>query len=98
MAKYRVGKYGDALKVLIRSDEINSEEYDGAYPGHVGFIAMAHHRLGHLDEAKAQLERLRQLVEDQSGADVYLVRQYHQHLREAEELIEGEASFESDDE
>ena len=49
VAQYRVGNYEDALVTLARSDTIN-----GGIPSDVAFIAMAHHHLGHADEARAR--------------------------------------------
>ena len=81
VAQYRVGLFEDALATFTRSEILN-----GAIPGDVAFIAMAHHQLGHADEARAALKRLRALMNDPKHANDERSRGF---LREAEELIEG---------
>ena len=81
VAQYRAGFDLEAIETLRRSSEWNDQEltYDFA------FLAMAHHRLGHIAEAQANLERLRALLEASSGVDP----SDDAFLREAEALILG---------
>jgi tetratricopeptide (TPR) repeat protein len=84
-AQYRVGEYEAALATLTRSDQMNLKQFDGKpQPSDVAFLAMAHYRLGHSDEARKLLDRLRQLLpEDGRNADAA----WQMLLREAESLI-----------
>lgn len=59
---YRLGRYEEALKVLAESDEHYSKQKPGGYPHDVAFIAMSHYKLGRQDEARAALERFRQIM------------------------------------
>ncbi|HNQ23954.1 MAG TPA: protein kinase [Phycisphaerae bacterium] len=83
VAQYRVGRYADTLSTLIRADEINSANGD-RYPADVAFLAMAHYRLGHLEQAQAELEQLRQLMQDPKYAQDEEAQGF---LKEAEDLI-----------
>ena len=62
VAQYRVGQYAQALQMLIRSDQLNANRFGGSTPNDIAFLAMTHDRLGHVDEAKKLLERLRQFA------------------------------------
>ncbi len=55
VARYRVGLDQQALDDLKRSDDLNKHRR----PEDLAFLAMAHHRLGHRDEARRWLDRLR---------------------------------------
>ena len=52
------------MKTLVRSDEINSKQWGISDPYDIAFLAMAHHRLGHTQEAENLLDCLRQLLQD----------------------------------
>jgi Flp pilus assembly protein TadD len=52
VAQYRVGQYQTALDTLLRADKMNQ-----GIPEDVAFLAMAHHRLGHKEQAQAALKR-----------------------------------------
>jgi len=84
VAQYRVGAYEDALATLARADEINSERVKGGRPTDVAFLAMTLYRLGHTEEARAALERLRTLLESGRWVTDEEARSF---LREAESLI-----------
>jgi tetratricopeptide (TPR) repeat protein len=66
---YRLGRYEEALEILAESDAHYSKERAGGFPHDVAFIAMAHHQLGHEAEARAALERLRQIMQQPEFAD-----------------------------
>jgi tetratricopeptide (TPR) repeat protein len=61
VALYRTGDFAGALATLMRADELNK----GKEPADVAFAAMAHFRLGHVEEASAALERLRGMIDDE---------------------------------
>jgi WD40 repeat protein len=86
VALYRVGKYQEALESLTRSDQLNSKGDNKSLPADLAFLAMAHQKLGHHDEAKKFLSRLREALADpKRRADA----ESQAFLREAETLIEG---------
>jgi len=60
--QYRLGLYEEAIETLGRSDELHRETYEGGVPNAVGFLAMAQHRAGNTEEAKAALARIRALM------------------------------------
>lgn len=78
-ALYRSGDYDAALATLQRSDELNN-----GHPADVAFLAMARWQQGQREAARAELQRLRAIVEREPWSqDVQSTR-----LRqEAEELI-----------
>ena len=51
---YRAGRFAEALTTLDESLEAGKGEFDGF---DLHFLAMAHHRLGHRDEARRCLDR-----------------------------------------
>lgn len=63
VARYRAGKFAEAIETLTRSNELNSKVLEASVPADIAFLAMAHHQLGHADEARTFLEQLRQLLE-----------------------------------
>jgi WD40 repeat protein len=85
-ALYRAGRFEEALRRLTES--IQALDGEGA-PRGFAFLALAHHRLGHHDEAKRWLEKLEayQLKEgfefSWDDVDIRILR------REAESLILG---------
>jgi tetratricopeptide (TPR) repeat protein len=86
VSQYRVGRYTEALTTLTKSEKLNAK---GAYPDDLAFLAMTQHQLGKKSEAKATLDRLRQVMKP------YWTTQdteWAGFLREAEELIEGKAA------
>jgi WD40 repeat protein/serine/threonine protein kinase len=82
-AQYRTGAYEQALKAFARAERLAGEDTD---PSAMAFRAMTLHRLGRLDEAKATLDQLRILLQDERFAED---EQAKALLMEAEELIEG---------
>jgi hypothetical protein len=77
VAQYRVGAYEDALETLRNCESIGY--LDRAV---VACTAMTLHQLGQQEEAKAALERLRDLCKGEESAQIF--------LREPERLITGE--------
>jgi tetratricopeptide (TPR) repeat protein len=63
-ALYRAGRFEEAIRRLDESVRANS----GGSPQAWAFLAMAHHRLGHGDEAKRWLDRLL-TYQPKKGAD-----------------------------
>jgi hypothetical protein len=64
VAYCRVGNYEKALDVLVRSDKINALRDKGSRPKDLAFLAMAHEQLGHVQEAEAKLQLLRERMKD----------------------------------
>jgi hypothetical protein len=58
VAQYRAGLVPEALATLTRSNALNQ----GKAPQDLAFLAMAHQRLGQLAEARAMLDRLRDVM------------------------------------
>jgi Flp pilus assembly protein TadD len=87
VAQYRVGEYGDALKTLSRSDELHRNKTGQSSCYDLAFLAMTQQRLGQREEARAMLQRLRELMQQPAlAADAESLS----FLREAEALIEGQ--------
>jgi tetratricopeptide (TPR) repeat protein len=86
-AQYRVGSYEDALKILANSDRMLSDAGEDPDLSNVAFTAMSLHRLARVEEAKAALERLRNLCKEEDFAED---EEAQALLAEAEKLIEGE--------
>jgi WD40 repeat protein len=87
-AHYRVGNDAEAVRVLERSDALARKTNPKGNPEDVVFLAMAHARLGHRDEARRHLDRYRtSFAHPPSTAPN--VQLQDAMLREAEELIEA---------
>ncbi len=69
-ALYRTGSYGDAVKTLTRSDQLNSASPGGSFPPDLAVLALAHHRLGQTQDAQAALARLREAMKNQCGQGI----------------------------
>ena len=85
-ALYRAGRFAEAIRSLEESHQNRSDDGD---PRGFAFLAMAHHRLGHRDEAQRWLDKLA-ASQPKEGADfswddveVRILR------REAESVILG---------
>ena len=85
-ALYRAGRFEEAVRHL---DEGIQARGDGGDPRGFAFLALAHHRMGHRDEAKRWLDKLA-AYQPKAGADfswddveILILR------REAESLILG---------
>ena len=62
VAQYRVGQYEESQATLTRSDKLNTKDYRYSFPGYMAFFAMVEHKLGHNDQARTWLERLREIM------------------------------------
>jgi eukaryotic-like serine/threonine-protein kinase len=62
LAQYRVGRFDEALATLTRSLDLNNQGTGEPHPADVAFLALAHHALGHQEDAKELLKRLRGLA------------------------------------
>jgi Flp pilus assembly protein TadD len=78
VAQYRTGQYQEALTTL--KDRANGT------PEVLSFLAMARHRLGQKDQARATLEQLRQKMKTPEWASQAEARGL---VREAAALVEG---------
>jgi Tol biopolymer transport system component len=88
--QYRVGSYENAMTTLTKVERILSDAGEEPALWNLAFKAMTLHKLGHLEEAKAALEELRELTEDwQVGQAMEDVQALQTLLAEAEGLIEG---------
>ena len=88
VAQYRTGQYEQALKTLSQSEQLNAKDrrFGGPHPSDLAFQAMAHHQLGHKEEAAKLLVRLRKIMKQGRWAEDAEARGF---LREAEVLIEA---------
>ena len=57
-ALYRAGRYQEAIETLGAADRL-----DRGSPAVLAFLAMAHHRLGQREQARAVLARLREILD-----------------------------------
>jgi hypothetical protein len=91
VAQYRVGQYAKTLETLEQSGVKPPLQFGGKqgdpYPEDLAFIAMAHHQLGHKEQARATLARMREVMKQPRWAQD---AESQACLREAEELIEGQ--------
>jgi hypothetical protein len=91
IAQYRVGLVPEALVTLTRSNALNQ----GKGPADLAFLAMARQRLGQTAEARAMLDRLRDLMRqgDRVGSQGDLDRAF---LAEAEAVVLYDPMFPAD--
>jgi dipeptidyl aminopeptidase/acylaminoacyl peptidase len=85
MAQYRVGNYQAALDTLAEYERI----LKGANPTTLSYSAMAYHQLGRTDQARAALDKLREMIKASGWEQNESVQSL---LREAEALIGKPAS------
>ena len=86
VALYRNGKLREAVEVLTRSDQKRLADTKEAQPADLAFLALAQLQLGSTDEAKAQLERLRELMKSARWAKSAEAKAF---LREVEQAFKG---------
>jgi WD40 repeat protein/tRNA A-37 threonylcarbamoyl transferase component Bud32/Flp pilus assembly protein TadD len=84
VTQYRLGDYAKALETLERSEKLNAAKNPPVTD--LAFLAMAHHQLGHKEQARATLTRLREVMKQPAWAKNAEAQGF---LREAEELIDG---------
>jgi len=89
VAQYRAEDFRAALRTLTRSDEIASRTKPGGIPEDVAFLALAHARLGHPEEATRCLARLRSLMTREGVRPSADARAF---LAEAETVVGGAAA------
>jgi hypothetical protein len=91
IAQYRAGLVPEALATLTGSNALNQ----GKEPADLAFLAMAHQRLGQVAEARAMLDRLRDLMRQGPfvGGQGDQARAF---LAEAEELVLDDPIFPAD--
>lgn len=85
--EYRLGRFEAALATLKRSDA-HFMEQEGGSPADITFLALAHKRLGHDDEARAAFNRLRGLMK---------FEKFGSHSTALAFLAEAEALIDADD-
>jgi Tfp pilus assembly protein PilF len=101
-ALYRDGRFEEAVKLLTEATELSCHPYRTNLLHTWFFLAMVHHRLGHVDEARRWLDKAVQGAEDalrsppKSGnSDGVIAPNWNRRLtlqalrREAEQLIQG---------
>jgi len=85
IAQYRMGRHAEALDTLTKSESLNAR-WGGIQPSDLAFLAMAQHQVGKMDEAKATLGRLREVMKQPQWVNNTEAQGF---LREADELIAG---------
>jgi len=85
-AYYRVKRYDASLSTMARAASLR---YSGDDPAayDIVFTAMAHHQLGHLDDARAALNRARDLVTVEKGTGASIRNDLQALFEEAAALI-----------
>jgi tetratricopeptide (TPR) repeat protein len=79
IAQYRMGRYEEALPTLKRAEQVNVEQGGFTTPADLAFLAMSQQQLGHKDEARAGLGRLRDLLKRPASSTA---RRQQGHKRE----------------
>jgi WD40 repeat protein len=92
VAQYRVGQYQEAVATLTHADKLNSLTYQGSVPPDLAFLAMAQHRLGQTEKARAALSRLRETMKKTQWAHD---QESQDFLHEAE-VLELDLDFPAD--
>jgi hypothetical protein len=90
MAQYRVGQYRAAVDTLIQADRFHRDYWNGlSYPADLAFLALAWHRCGQPDRARAALSRLRQTMKSPE----WVRDEYAQSFLGEAEVIELDVVF-----
>ncbi len=88
MGQDKTGQFEQVVATLKRIDDYRRTVLGNkSHPRDVAYIAMALYRLGRIEEAKATLDRLRDLLKDESFAED---EKANACLAELEKLISGE--------
>jgi WD40 repeat protein/serine/threonine protein kinase/tetratricopeptide (TPR) repeat protein len=90
-ALFRAGRFDEAICRLGEATKVGSEQASGW-----AFLAMAHHRLGHLDEARRWLDRLRDYQPSADPDQFWNELQIRLLRSEAEALILYDPIFPAD--
>jgi Tfp pilus assembly protein PilF len=85
-ALYRAGRFEEAVRRLNESIETRG---GGSLPRGFAFLALAHHRLGHRDEAKRWLDKLIASRANEASSSSWDDMALGILRREAEALIAG---------
>ena len=91
-ALYRAGRFEEAIRRLNESIQARG---DGGDPQGFAFLAMAHHRLGHRDEAKRWLDKL-VAYQPKEGSDFSWDDVEIRILRREAEAVLFDAGFSAD--
>jgi tetratricopeptide (TPR) repeat protein len=92
VARYRVGRYPEALEALTRSEQINRHESGPPEPVDLAFLAMTCEKLGRHEEAQQHLARLRDRLKDTSAPSPITGTAGPICLSQAEALIEPKST------
>jgi tetratricopeptide (TPR) repeat protein len=84
VAYYRIGDDEKAVETLERSSRARPSQAGASEPADLAFLAMAQHRLGHLQAARESLNRLREGLKGPRRAQDALAQSF---LQEAESLV-----------
>jgi WD40 repeat protein len=84
VAYCRTGQWQLAMETLTRAERLNAKAFGASLPADLAFLAMACHRLGQRDKARAQLARLREAAKEAQWAKD---EESQGFLREAEEAL-----------
>jgi uncharacterized protein with WD repeat len=90
VALYRAGLVAEALATLTRSNALNQEKK----PADLAFLAMAHQRLSHPAQARAMLDRLRDVI--RRGPEISQSAENRAFLAEAEAVVLYDPIFPGD--
>jgi tetratricopeptide (TPR) repeat protein len=91
VAEYRLGRVAEALATLRQSNALNQ----GKEPADLAFLVMAHEHLGQSAEARAMLDRLRDVIH-QAAPDLTQSDVRRALLAEAEALVLYDPLFPGD--
>ena len=91
-SQYRAGRYEAAIGRLEEAIQARGGEHPGDWP----FLALAHHRLGHRDEARRWLERLREHQPDPAPAQFWVELEIRLLRSEAEAVVLYDTVFPED--
>jgi WD40 repeat protein/tRNA A-37 threonylcarbamoyl transferase component Bud32 len=91
VAQYRAGQYQAALETLTESDKIQAGQLHVSHPADIAFLAMANYQLGQKEQARAHLQRLRELMTNPKPINWSEDGEARAFQREAEALIERPA-------
>jgi WD40 repeat protein len=94
VALYRAGRFAEAVPVLGKSLEAGRGQYDAF---DLFFLAMAHHRLSHRDEARGCFDRAVRWLAAQNDLNAGYAAELAQFRAEAEAVLAGPARELPDD-
>ena len=94
VVQYRVGQYAEAIATLERSLAAGGGQTDAF---DLFFLAMAHHRLGHREQARAAYDRAVRWLEEQKSLAEQYAKELAAFRAEAESVLGGPAGKLPDD-